>query len=515
MSLSNDAFDRDGDPTISMLHRSFARSPRRARSLLISLVATIAALAAIPASAHAVMIGMESNRELVNTTQTPELQEVALNLMKAQGVQVVRANARWYEVAGGCAGESIASLGNHLNSCYDWARIDSLVKLTNERKMSVLLSFQQNPSWMFASIPNNPDSDPQYYMGTTNGQFASTVAYLTAFHKAAATRYKQGSAYGFVKFWTVHNEPNSAYYWGARPNPLRYAQLYGSVAPAIRSANPGSSIAPGPTGPTGGRSGIKPVVFIKAFQQHVVKFLPGSMSNKRRYINAVAHNPYPDSWNGPSYFKRTQHKDAISMGTIDKLVKLLDSKPITKGTKVWATEFGWQTRPEPTQWVSNGTQARYIAEAFDWLDSKKKRVQIGISYGLTDPDGLVDWQSGTIFNNGTKKPSFAMFQRMVSVIAADKRGRVSARKHPRIRVWGRSNVNPRGTQLRWRVVNGKCSARGRKNAYCPVAGQKGVPGTTGAKVATLRVKKGQRIDVVVYDTVSRSYGPTRLVTIVR
>lgn len=485
-------------------------------SLLFTLVTSMIVFI-LPASAHAVLIGMESNRELVNTTQTPELQAAALDLMKEQGVQVVRANGRWYDIVGGCAEQSAAALIDHTNPCYSWARIDSLVKQANDRGMSVLLSFQQNPSWLFPGTPDTAASDPQYFMGRTNAEFARAVSFITSFYRAAASRYNAGSAHGVVKFWTVHNEPNSAYYWGATPNPARYAQLYGSVAQGIRAASPKALIAPGPTGPTGGKGGIKPVRFITLFQRSVGKYLPGSMAKKRSYINAVAHNPYPDSFNGPSYFLRSQPKDNISMGSIDKLARLLDSHAITRRTKIWATEFGWQTRPEPSQWVTSQQQARYVAEAFDWLDSKRigkqGRVQIGISYGLTDTDDLVDWQSGTITNAGVKKPSFAMFQRMISVSAADRSGRV--KKNTRARIWGRSNVNPSGTLLVWRVVKGKCLPKARVNGFCVVPGQRTVIGTPGAKSATMRMPAGKTLQFAVYDTVSKSYGPLQRVVVRR
>jgi hypothetical protein len=450
-------------------------------------IGLLAALLAAPASSSAAtLIGMESNRELVNSTQTPELQAKALDLMKEQGVQVVRANFRWYDAADGCAGQSAKALENHQNPCYVWGRLDGIVKQANERGMAVLISVQQNPKWL------HPGTDTMN-MGASSAQFNRTVSFWVSFHKAMATRYKQGSPHGFIKYWTIHNEPATQRYWQPRPNAARYAMLYGKSAVAIKAANPAAQIAPGPTGPRGDRLGLKPLVFMRQFQAHVVRYLPGSMANKRRYINAWAHNPYPGFNTQPSKLSgAAPPADVVTMGTIDRIFKALDRAPITRGTKVWATEFGWETNgPFST---SLNRQQMFIPEAFDWLDSKR-RITIGISYNMTDPPAadIGDWTSGTIMNNGIKKPSFKMFQRMISVPAAGLGNTV--RRGSVVKVWGRSNVKPASARLAfkapgsvWRFVPGQ-----RKDA------NKGIR-------ASMRMTKAGRYQFAVYDG---TYGPTR------
>ncbi len=468
---------------------------RRTLRMFLPFALFTALLTTAASAQGATMIGMESNRELVNSTQTPELQAQALDLMKEQGVQVVRANYRWYDAAEGCAGQTSKALENPNNPCYNWGRFDGIVKQANDRGMQVLISIQQNPVWLL-------NTDNRLWMGTTNKQFARVLEHYVAFHKAAATRYKQGSPNGFIKFWTVHNEPNSRNYWGGgitAPNVARYAQLYGRTAVAIKQASPTSLIAPGPTGPTGGSGGIKPRKFLQDFQKHVVKYLPGGLANKKRYINAYAHNPYPGYNIQPSKTKTVPHPDNITMGSIDRLFQQLDRAPITRGTNVWATEYGWETNgPFST---SLNLQQIFIPEAFDWLDSKR-RVTIGISYNMTDPPAADtgDWTSGTITNGGIKKPSFKMFQRMISVPAAGlsngvKRGTV-------VKVWGRSNVNPAGGRLAYNIVGTK--------AWYFIPGQR-KDANKGIR-ASFKVTRNVRF--AVWDPTGGklgTYGPTRAV----
>lgn len=441
----------------------------------------------------ATMIGMESNRELVNSTQTPELQAQALDLMKEQGVQVVRANYRWYDAANACGTQSAKALENPNNPCYNWSRLDGIVKQANDRGMQVLISVQQNPGWL------HPGKDVMY-MGSGKVEWARTVQHYVAFHKAMATRYKQGSSNGFIRFYTVHNEPATQRYWQPRPNVALYAELYGKTAVAIKTASPSSLVAPGPTGPRGDRLGIKPLKFLRGFQANVGKWLPGGVANKRRYINAWAHNPYPGFNTQPSKLAgAAPEADVVTMGTIDRLFKQLDKSPLTRRANVWATEYGWETNgPFST---SLNRQQIFIPEAFDWLDSKR-RVTIGISYNMTDPPAadIGDWTSGTITNGGIKKPSFKMFQRMISVPAAGLSSKV--KRGTVVKVWGRSNVNPAKGRLaykeagssRWFFIPGQ-----RKDA------NKGIR-------ASFKVNKN--VQFAVWDPTggaTGTYGPARAV----
>lgn len=443
---------------------------RRSLALLSTTIATAAALLA-PSSASAILAGAESNRELVNSNLTPAKQAQALTKMQRQGVQVVRGNFGWNEVAvGPCAGQGAAALENPDNACYNWTLLDSLVTQANARKIDVLISLTRVPAWVIGGEPKD--------MGRTPAQFRTVLAHYAAFHKAAATRYRTGSPHGTIRYWTVHNEPNSADYWGPWPNAARYAQLYARTAMAIKAAHPRALVAPGPTNPSA-NNGIKPVKFIRDFQRHALRYLPGSVAAKRRYINAWAHNPYPGYNTQPHVPFRFAHPQSIGMANIDRLFRQLDASPLTRGTRVWATEFGWETVGSLR--VSEPVQAQLIAEAFAWLHSKR-RVTIGISYGLSDPIEPGDWQSGTFTHWGRPKLSMKMFQRMVAVPEAGLSSRVG-RARP-VRIWGKSNVNPSTGILAYSVV-GRACAPGK--AWCAVPGQR--RDRAGAIKASMRLPR--------------------------
>ncbi|MCZ4495556.1 MAG: hypothetical protein JWM25_139, partial [Thermoleophilia bacterium] len=377
-----------------------------------ALALTIAAIGAlaVPAASFAFLVGAEANGELINSDRTPEQQAFALDKLKAQGVQIVRANISWRETAANCAGETALALQEHTNPCYSWGVIDNLVRLSTERKIQLLVSSSRVPAWL------HPGQEDPYFVGSFTVDFDKTNEHYAAFVRAAASRYKAGSEYGTIQRWTIWNEPNSVTFWKPTPNATRYAQMYGKAAVALKAGNPAALVAPGPTGPN---STIKPVTFITAFQAQVVKFLP--KVNARKYINAWAHNPYPNNYspNGHAKTKRS-YVTATSLGMAEtpKLIALLDAKPITKKLPIWGTEFGWETTPDDPrpfwkrQTVSRAVQAQYLADGFAYL-ARNPRVALGIYYGLTDNTNYEgDWQSGTFGANGIAKPSHYSYQRM-------------------------------------------------------------------------------------------------------
>jgi hypothetical protein len=432
---------------------SLRRTAALATALLtLTGIAALAAIAPSPASAN-IIVGFEANGELANPERTPEEQSAALDKVQAAGATLIRINVSWKNVAENCVGQTLPALTDNTNPCYKWSVYDSLISQANQRGIQVLVSVTQPPSWLQPAKPSSYTADQRAaYLGTTSAQWLRTIQFYPAFMSAIATRYDVTSELGTVKLWTIWSEPNSNTFWtpqattGPAATALRYAQLYVASAKAIKAANPAATVAPGPTGPN---STNKPVPFIKAFQKAVTPRLPGAtISAKRRYLGAWAHNPYPVSYSpslGSAKLKGHAYlsPDALGMPDVPALVTLLDSAPITRGLKVWATEFGWQTNTaDMGNSVSYANQAKWIPEAFDWLD-RTNRVTIGVSYVLTDPIAVGDFQSGVYNNAGAPKASFYAFQRMISTDIT------TARRGGYVNIWAKANVNPKKTAIQY------------------------------------------------------------------
>ena len=466
------------------------------RILTVATV-TIASLVAPAAASAAIMIGAESNAEIVNSTVTPAAQTATLLTMRLQGTQVVRANFGWNEIAtGACAGQTPALLAVHTNPCYNWTLVDNFATTTKAFGMKSLVSFTRNPSWVLGN------ADP-HYMGTTTAEFHTLTNHYAAFLAAAGDRYKAGSPFGTITYWTIHNESNSPTFWKPKPDATRYGYLFAKAAVALRGTNPGAKIAAGPTNPTGnGPGGIKPAVFVNQATKAMRTYLPGGLANQRTFLNAWAHNPYPGVTAQPSVPAKVAAPTVIGMATIDRLFTALDKDPLTKGIKVWATEFGYNTSGD--QAISERQQAQFLAEVFDWLDSKK-RVEMGISYGLSDEkDGY--WKSGTYRVNGTPKPSHWMMQRLISVPAGGLNGVV--KRNATVQIYGRSAIAPKSAQLVYRIVGRQCM---KGYTWCPV---KRTKTAGGAMRAAMKLPAGS-YQFAVWDngdttrSIPAGYGPSR------
>jgi hypothetical protein len=423
----------------------------------LPLLLAAASLLALPTTAGAVTYGVESNAELVNSNRTYAQRTQTIARMHAQGARLVRINVGWNELAAGCGGQSPTTLRNHGAACYDWSVFDQVVQLATDRDMQVLVSISRAPTWLHGS--SNPS-----WLGATSQQWQRTVVHYEAVMFAAARRYRAGSELGHVRLWTVWNEPNSNTYFAPLVTrsqqllgPARYAQLLARSAVALKSANSFALVAAGPTGPTGGRYGIKPITYVARVQTVLPRYLPGVGSAERRWIDAWAHNPYPGTNIAPS--RGTIRSPAVGMTNVADLLRQLDRSPITRGRPIWATEFGYQTNPpDRLLGISPPLQGRYLAESFDWL-ARTGRIPIAVWYGFVDGDLPDDWQSGTHFASGQRKVSYFWYQRPISV-PVDRIRRGSS-----VRVWARSMVNPRATRIAW-------STNGRTWRLLPLRGRR-------------------------------------------
>ncbi len=392
-----------------------------------------------PTSAHAVIYGVEANNDLANSNRSLEQRTETFDRMQDQGIRIVRVNMGWNELAANCSNESYAALANHEHECYSWGVFDQVVGLASERRILVLASISRAPRWLH-------DSANAAYVGTTGPQWRKTVLHYEAVMQAAATRYRRGSARGSVRMWTVWNEPNSPTYFAPqhtailkRVMPRRYAQMVARAAVAIKKADRNAYVAAGPTGPTGGAAGIRPITFVAQVQAALPIFLPGSGAYERRWINGWAHNPYPGVNTAPS--RGTIKSPSVGMANLRDLFVQLDRHYVTRRLPVWATEFGYQTNPpDRVLGINVFRQGRFMAESYDWIDSMR-RVPVAIWYGFRDPDQPGDWQSGTWYNNGRAKASRLWQMRPISV-PVDR-----VRRGQAVRVWARSMVKPASTRI--------------------------------------------------------------------
>ena len=172
----------------------------------------------------------------------PGAYEERLERVERLGVDVVRVNLRWNEIAA----RKPAKPTSHLDPAYRWNAADVLLNGLRAHGIAPVVSLIGTPRW--ANGGRAPNWAPRS---------ASSFANFAA---AAATRYP------FVRHWVIWNEPNK--YWQLRPtSPKTYVRLLLNPAyAAIKRVAPRDAVAGGVTAPRGGRGSVSPVSWIRGMR---------------------------------------------------------------------------------------------------------------------------------------------------------------------------------------------------------------------------------------------------------
>jgi len=156
--------------------------------------------------------------------------------------------------------------------------------------------------------------------------------------------------------------------------------------------------------------------------------------------DAIGHHPY--QFTDPSL--RSLHRDDAAIGDGLKLLRVVDALQrrgaFTRRGRfnMYYTEFGYQTNPpDPFAGVSLGTQRRYLDKAA-YLVWRTRRIKEINQFRLTDGRinrragrrGYLEFQSGLLFANRRKKPSYRAFQHPFFVNRGQFWGQVRAGSPP-------------------------------------------------------------------------------------
>jgi len=123
-------------------------------------------------------------------------------------------------------------------------------------------------------------------------------------------------------------------------------------------------------------------------------------------MDAVSHHPYPlrppsnRNFAGASY---------IDLYNLPRFTSAVD-RTYLRGKPIWLTEFGVSTRrvPEYPFNTNEANQARWLRDAVTRV-RRTPRVKVFVWYLLQDHP---TWKSGLLRENGSRKPSFAVFRRL-------------------------------------------------------------------------------------------------------
>ena len=336
-------------------------------------------------------------------------------VLRTLRTQLIRINLVWGG-AGGVAKRRPANPANPADPAYDWSAYDRTVNYAAQYGIKVVFSIVGTPPWANAAagvnvVPRNPLD-------------------LQRFAAAAARRYNgrypgaDGRLLPSVRSWLAWNEPNNPAF--LRPqyrkvagrsvaqSPIDYAKICNAIVKGISVTTVGASkVACGVTAPRGNnnpnsaRPALAPIAFLRGMK------LAGATG-----FDAYAHHPYYGSPSEtpstpPPTPSRGQAPTAITLGNINLLIR--EVTKLYGNKRIWITEYGYQTNPpDPIFGVTLAKQATYLTQAFG-IARRHPRIDMMLWFLLRDETRArieEGWQSGLLTTGGTRKPSFAAFQRL-------------------------------------------------------------------------------------------------------
>jgi hypothetical protein len=380
--------------------------------LVATLVAALALVLAVRAEASRyVRFGVQDDAWLLGG---PGDYEERLDIVQRLGVDVVRVNFRWDQIAA----RRPAKPTSQLDPAYRWQRADVLLNGLRAHGLTPVVTLVGTPRWANGGrAPNWAPKSPNSF---------ANFAY------AASKRYP------FVRHWVIWNEPNK--YWQLRPtSPSTYVRLLLNPAyAALRRAGPRDLVAGGVTAPRGGRGSVSPVDWI------------WGMDRAHARLDAYAHHPYPlRRGETPSAGACSRCED-LTMASLDRLVG-----HVTRAfgaTRIWLTEYGYQTNPpDRLLGVSPSLQARYLAEAA-LRAYRHPRVDMLIQFLVRDEEFVGRWQSGLFTFANDAKLAAAAF--LLPLAQLSRRGATTS-------FWGQVRAGTGAQTYRVRVrVGGRWSWAG-------------------------------------------------------
>jgi hypothetical protein len=375
-------------------------------------------------SAHALTLGFTD--PAFDPLSTAAKRTTALDRATAINSKMVRLAVLWQDVAPATrpAGFEATNPGD---PAYRFAPVDAAVRAAAAHGQEVLLLTALAPAW--AQGANRPK-------GVNDGAWKPDAQAYGDFMRALAARFNgtfdPGDGQGIlpkVAAFQIWNEPNLTTYlapqWTKQgksykaSSPELYRALANAAYPQIKAADPGATVVQAGTAPYGdpdaGGTRMAP-----ARWERYLLCLSGSAAHPKTapcpdpvHLDAFAHHPYGVG----SPTNRSYWPDDVTLAELPRLTReyALATKtgrvlPKAKRKQLWITEFGWESKPDPTG-VSQAKQAAWLRDGVKIM--KKNGADVALWYRITDDPPVPSWgrssQAGLFERTGKRKPAASAF----------------------------------------------------------------------------------------------------------
>jgi hypothetical protein len=320
------------------------------------------------------------------------------------GARVVRVPVVW----GSVSSRAPAQAQDPADPAYDWTYVDDRVDRIVANGLRPLLAVHGTPDYARKRGLTPHASD------------------LGAFMTAIARRY-DGSVKPRVQLWQVWNEPNLRSFLDPRGAVADYRSMLRSSYHALHAVDDRNVVVGGGLGPFGGprgRYGIAPLRFMRR------------LFAQRTPFDVWSHHPYTS---GPPA-REALAKDDASLGDLPEIRRLLVGARRAgrvASTRMWVTEFSWDTKPPDPHGVPVREHARWVAEALYRM--WRSRVEVVVWFQLRDnPRKPFTW--GQTFQSGLYFKTTALYsnERAKPALRAFRFPFVALPERRRVVLWGRT-----------------------------------------------------------------------------
>jgi len=340
-------------------------------TLLLSLLLLLVFAGPSPANAQPFHTGFLDTDAFYNVD--PAIGSAWLAKANEAGAKYIRINVYWDVIAPAERPPGFEPADPN-SPGYDWDLLDQSIKSTVENDMVPILMAFKSPRWA-----EGPNRDPS----ARAGSWKPDPEQFAAFGKALARRYngthpdpyQPGSVLPKVKFLQAWNEANLVQYLNPQAengriiSPGRYRELLNRFYEAVNSVEPDLQVLAAGLAPLGGPTyeATAPLRFFRKMTclQSTLKPKPGCDSFARADIVDI----HPYTTGGPTH-EAGEDKDNVALGDLPELsatVKAADRYRMIRGktehTRLWATEFSWDTRPPDPGGLPMWLAKRWTAEA--------------------------------------------------------------------------------------------------------------------------------------------------------
>ncbi len=380
---------------------------------------TIGASRALASSSQ--RLYFEAPTDLLNPSTRPG----ALVQLQTLGVNALRVELSWYEVAPDPTSATKPSFDATNPASYNWGQYDILLAEAQRLGWQVLLTVTAPaPSWATANhkAPYTYRPDPldfQEFMTAVARHYGSEVSLYSIWNEPNEAAY-------LMPQWSSSGKPVSGYiyrglyqagYAGLQAAGIAHPRvLFGETAPAgydtvtslLRSEKAKALTHP-----------VAPLAFMREALCLNAKYKKAGTCGELQMSGYAHHAYFPAA--GPHYVWK--QKDSVTIASISRLSNALNlaarAHAIPGGVPIYLTEFGVQSKPNKYEGVSAAKQAEYDAIA-EQMAYSNPRVAAFSQYLLKDDPlsgrltlstigGFVGFQTGLEYVNGTRKPLYYGF----------------------------------------------------------------------------------------------------------